>query len=163
MSEQNTPTFQIQRVYVKDASFESPNSPTIFKKPWEPQVNLDMNTRAVTLEENTYEVTLMLTVTAKIGEDVAFIAEIQQAGIFTIAHFPQETVNQMLAAYAPNILFPYARTTIDNMIVQGSFPAIMLAPINFDGLYQQRLADEKEAAEKGEAASEEPESETTQH
>lgn len=150
MSEQKNPTFNIQRIYIKDFSFESPNSPVIFKQPWEPQVNLDMNTRAVALDDNAYEVTLMLTVTAKIKEDVAFIAEIKQAGIFTIADFPQDAINQMLAAYAPNILFPYARTTIDNMIVQGSFPAIMLAPINFDGLYQQRLADEKAAAEKAE-------------
>lgn len=158
MSEQNTPAFNIQRVFVKDASFESPNSPEIFKKSWEPQVNLDMNTRAVDLGENAYEITLMLTVTAKIEDDVAFIAEIQQAGIFTIANFPQDTLNQMLAAYAPNILFPYARTTIDNMIVQGSFPALMLAPINFEGLYQQKLADEKAKAESAEKTEE-----STQH
>ena len=162
MTEQNTPVFTIQRVYVKDVSFESPNAPQVFKKGWEPQVNLDMNTQAAGLDENAYEVTLMLTVTAKIEEEVAFIAEIKQAGIFTISNFPQETLNQMLAAYAPNILFPYARTAIDNMIVQGSFPAIMLAPINFEGLYQQKLAQEQAKSESSDAETE-AEAESTQH
>lgn len=141
MTENTQPQFAIQRIYLKDASFESPNAPAVFKHPWEPQVNMDMNTRAALLDEGIYDVTLMLTVTTKIKDDVAFIAEVHQSGIFTVSGFPETSIQQMLAAYIPNILFPYARTVLDQLIVSGSYPALMLAPINFDGLYQQRLSD----------------------
>lgn len=145
--QQQTPNFNIQRIFLKDSSFESPSAPNIFRLAWEPKVNLDMNTSAVKLDENVYEITLMLTVTTKLKEEVAFIAEVKQAGIFTIAGFEDENLQQMLAAFAPNILFPYARTNVDQMIVQGSFPAVMLAPINFDGLYQQKKAKDAESKE----------------
>lgn len=137
MTEQQQPQFGIQRIYTKDVSFESPNTPAIFREEWKPQVKLDLNTKTTQLDENTYEVVLTLTVSAALKEQTAFLCEVQQAGIFAIAGFPDETRDQMLGAYCPNILFPYAREVVDTSVVKGSFPALMLAPVNFDALYLQ--------------------------
>ncbi len=142
MSEQNNaqePQFSIQRIYVRDVSFESPKTPEIFLKEWKPAVNLDLNTRQNSLEDSVYEVVLTLSATAKIDDDVAFIAEVQQAGIFLIKGLGADDVSHMLGSFCPNLLFPYARETLDNLVVKGSFPALMLAPINFDALYAQEL------------------------
>lgn len=142
MSEQNNaqePQFSIQRIYVRDVSFESPKTPEIFLKEWKPAVNLDLNTRQNSIEDGVYEVVLTLSATAKIDEDVAFIAEVQQAGIFLIKGLGAEDVSHMLGAFCPNLLFPYAREALDSLVIKGSFPALMLAPINFDALYAQEL------------------------
>lgn len=143
MTEQQQPQFGIQRIFIKDVSFESPNAPDIFRKEWKPQVKLDLNTATRALENGAFEVVLTLTVSAKIEEQTAFLCEVQQGGIFTVSGFPDETRDQMLGAYCPNILFPYAREAIDNAVVKGSFPALMLSPVNFDALYMQN----KQAAE----------------
>lgn len=137
MTEQQQPQFGIQRLYLKDVSFESPNAPGIFKKEWKPQVKLDLNTKTLELSADSFEVVLTVTVSAKLTDETAFLCEVQQAGIFTISGFPEETRAQMLGAYCPNILFPYAREAIDTSIIKGSFPALMLAPVNFDALYAQ--------------------------
>ncbi|TCS43024.1 protein-export chaperone SecB [Reinekea marinisedimentorum] len=142
MTEQQ-PQFGIQRIYVKDLSFESPNAPAIYRKEWKPKIKLDLNTKANPLDKDVYEVVLTLTVSAKLEDETAFLCEIQQAGIFSIAGFPEDTRSQMLGAYCPNILFPYAREAIDTAVVKGSFPALMLAPVNFEALYAQN----KQAAE----------------
>lgn len=139
MTEQQ-PQFGIQRVYLKDLSFESPNTPAIFRKEWKPKIKLDLNTKSMKLDNDVYEVVLTLTVSAKLEDETAFLCEIQQAGIFSIAGFPEETRAQMLGAYCPNILFPYAREAIDTAVVKGSFPALMLAPVNFEALYAQNKA-----------------------
>lgn len=142
MSEQNNaqePQFSVQRVYVRDVSFESPKVPAIFLQEWKPAVNLELNTRQNSLEDYMYEVTLTVSATAKIGEEVAFIAEVQQAGIFLIKGLDSETTSHMLGAFCPSLLFPYAREALDNLVVKGSFPALMLAPVNFDALYAQEL------------------------
>lgn len=149
MTEQaNQPQFGIQRIYIKDSSLEVPGAPEIFRKEWKPEINLNMNTNAQKLEEGVFEVTLMLTVTAKLGEETAFIAEVKQSGIFQVSNFPDEQRDQMLGAYCPNILFPYARTTIDALVSQGSFPPVLLAPVNFDALYAQAQAKKQADAEK---------------
>ena len=140
MTEQQQPQFGVQRLYLKDVSFESPNAPGIFRKEWKPQIKLDLNTQTRQLDTDVYEVVLTLTVSAKIEEETAFLCEVQQAGIFSIGGFPDETRDQMLGAYCPNILFPYAREAVDAAVVKGSFPALMLAPVNFDALYQQTQA-----------------------
>ncbi|MFT4675548.1 MAG: preprotein translocase subunit SecB, partial [Reinekea sp.] len=140
MTEQQQPQFGVQRLYLKDVSFESPNAPGIFRKEWKPQIKLDLNTQTRQLDTDAYEVVLTLTVSAKIEEETAFLCEVQQAGIFSIGGFPDETRDQMLGAYCPNILFPYAREAVDAAVVKGSFPALMLAPVNFDALYQQKQA-----------------------
>jgi len=143
MTEQQQPQFGIQRIYLKDVSFESPNAPDIFRKEWKPQIKLDLNTQTRQMEADVFEVVLTLTVSAKLEDESAFLCEVQQGGIFSVGGFPEETRSQMLGAYCPNILFPYAREAIDTAVVKGSFPALMLAPVNFDALYLQN----KQAAE----------------
>lgn len=137
--------FTIQRIYVKDISFEAPNSPAIFRKDWQPEVKLDLDTRSERLEENTFEVVLSLTVTATLGQETAFLCEVQQAGIFSVPAMNDAQMAHMLAAFCPNILFPYARETVSNMVNRGTFPQLNLAPVNFDALFaqyvQQRQAE----------------------
>ncbi|CAA0078380.1 Protein-export protein SecB [BD1-7 clade bacterium] len=143
--------FSIQRMYLKDMSFETPAGAEIFKQQWQPQIQLDVNTRHEKLEDNIFEVVLTLTVTAKLEEQTGFLIEIQQAGIFLCRGLEDAQLRQVLSTVAPNILFPYARETIDSLAVKGSFPALMLAPINFDALYQQALQQAQQQEEQGEA------------
>jgi preprotein translocase subunit SecB len=141
------PQFSLQRIYVRDLSFEAPKSPAIFRQEWTPSVSLDLNTRQKSLEGDFYEVVLTLSVTVSNGEEVAFIVEVQQAGIFLIKGLDAASMSHTLGAFCPNILFPYARETIDSLVVRGSFPALMLAPVNFDALYAQELARIQESGE----------------
>jgi preprotein translocase subunit SecB len=143
--------FNIQRIFTKDVSFETPNSPAIFQKEWTPEIKLDMDTRSNKLDENVYEVVLALTVTATIGEETAFLCEIQQAGIFSIAQLEELQMAHMLGAYCPNILFPYAREAVAALVNRGTFPQLNLAPVNFDALFsqymQQRAAQAEQTAD----------------
>jgi len=154
--EQPQQQFAMQRIYNKDISFESPSTPDIFRKQWQPKVNVDLNTKSDKVDEQgNYEVVLTITITAKVDEDTAFLVEVQQAGIFMITGFEGEDLRRILGTAAPNILFPYARENIDSLCVKGGFPPVMLAPVNFDALYQQALnqAEQQQAApESGEAA-----------
>ena len=145
--EANAPQFSLQRIYVRDLSFEAPKSPAIFRQQWEPSVALDLNTRQKALGEGFHEVVLTLSVTVKNGEEVAFIAEVQQAGIFLIKNLDDASLSHTLGAFCPNILFPYPRETLDSLVVRGSFPALMLAPVNFDALYAQELQRMQEAGD----------------
>jgi len=138
-AEAQGPQFSLQRIYVRDLSFEAPKSPAIFRQEWTPSVALDLNTRQKALEGDFHEVVLTLSVTVKNGEEVAFIAEVQQAGIFLIQGLDAESMRHTLGAFCPNILSPYARETLDSLVTRGSFPALMLAPVNFDALYAQEL------------------------
>ncbi|MCK2148727.1 MULTISPECIES: protein-export chaperone SecB [Marinobacter] len=151
---QNQPQFALQRIYVKDLSFESPNSPLVFQEQWKPEVNLDLNTSHSKVSDNQYEVVLSMTVTSKVGEKVAYIVEIQQAGVFMVQGIDGAQLGQMLGAYCPTILFPYAREAIDGVVNKGSFPALMLAPVNFDAIYAQALKRKQE--EGASEAKEEP-------
>ncbi|MGI3747953.1 MAG: protein-export chaperone SecB [Janthinobacterium lividum] len=146
-NEEEAPQFSLQRIYVRDLSFEAPKSPAIFRQEWTPSVSLDLNTRQKQLENDFYEVVLTLSVEVKNGEEIAFIAEVQQAGIFLIKGLDASSMSHTLGAFCPNILFPYARETIDSLVVRGSFPALMLAPVNFDALYAQELQRMQEAGE----------------
>ena len=140
--------FIIERIYVKDISFESPNSPHIFMVEWKPDTNLQLTTQSTDLGEDHYEVSLQLTVTVK-GEDgkTAFLVEVNQAGTFLIKGYPPEQLNHLLASYCPSNLFPYAREVVANLVSKGSFPEMHLSPINFDALYAQRLQEEQANAE----------------
>lgn len=137
--EQNGPQFVLQRIYTKDISFETPNSPAIFTEKWEPAINVDLNSANAQLQEGLFEVVLSVTVTAKIGEKTAYLAEVQQAGIFVINGFNEQEMGGMLNSYCPNMLFPFAREVISDLVNKGSFPQMLLAPINFDALYAQHL------------------------
>jgi len=132
------PQFSLQRIYTKDISFESPKAPSVFQTQWNPQVNLDLNTRHTELQEGMYEVVLTLNATVTNGDnETTFIAEVQQAGIFAINGLDEAALRHTLGAFCPNILFPYAREAIDNLVLRGSFPPLMLSAVNFDALYAQ--------------------------
>lgn len=143
--ENEGPQFSLQRIYVKDLSFEAPKSPEIFRQEWAPSVALDLNTKQKQLEGDFHEVVLTLSVTVKTGEEIAFIAEVQQAGIFLIKGLDAASMSHTLGAFCPNILFPYARETLDSLVIRGSFPALMLSPVNFDALYAQEMQRQQQA------------------
>ncbi|MGO1296041.1 MAG: protein-export chaperone SecB [Vibrio sp.] len=147
MAEEAQQNFTIQRIYLKDVSFEAPNSPEVFQHDWNPDVNLDLDTQSRELGESTYEVILRLTVTVKNAEDTAFLCEVQQAGIFTAEQMEEGQLAHCLGAFCPNILFPYARETISSLVVKGTFPQLNLAPVNFDALFMNYL--QQQAAEQG--------------
>ena len=151
--EQPQQQFVMQRIYAKDLSFESPATPGVFKKQWQPKISVDLNTKSEKVdEEGNFEVVLTVTITAKLDEETAFLVEVQQAGIFFITGIEGENLRRVLATAAPNILFPYARENIDSVCVKGGFPAVMLAPVNFDALFQQAVAQSQAPAAEGEAA-----------
>ena len=129
--------FNIQKIFTKDISFESPRAPLIFTQPWKPEVNVDLNTANALIDDKTYEVVLSVTVTAKSSNEVAFVAEVKQSGIFVIDGMPAEQLQQVLGSFCPSTLFPYAREAIANVIARGGFPELQLAPVNFDMLYAQ--------------------------
>ena len=155
------PQILIQRVYLKDMSFESPNSPQSFSGDWKPEIGVELNSQTRQIGDTAFEVVLNLTITAKSEENVMYLAEVQQAGLFHIANVPQEAMGQVLGAFCPNILFPYAREAVDSLVSRGSFPTLMLAPVNFDALYAQNVAQQQAAT--AEAGDGEAEAEATTH
>jgi len=145
MSEENQ-QFAIQKIYLKDVSFESPNSPQAFTDgEWQPQINVQINSSNQAIADNTYEVVLDITITAKHEEKTAFLAEVKQAGIFTIAGFPQENIGGMVGAYCPETLFPFAREALSELVSKGGFPQLLLAPVNFNALYTQQMQQQSTA------------------
>ena len=143
--------FIIERIYIKDISFEAPNSPSVFTQVWDPDTNLNLNTQVNPLGDDHYEVELHVTVSVKDKEGkTAFLVEVIQAGAFLIKGYPQEQLGHLLASYCPSNLFPYAREVISNLVSKGSFPEMHLSPINFDALYAQRLQEEQAQENAGE-------------
>ncbi len=153
--EEKKSLFSIQRIYVKDLSFETPNTPQLFSEPWQPNVNIELNVATSKVNDNTYEVQLIITVTAKSGEKVAFLAEVHQAGVFIIQEFPDAQLHRMLGSYCPNLLFPYAREVVSDLVARGGFPQLYLAPVNFEAAYEQQLQKQQQggAASAGEGSS----------
>lgn len=149
MTEQAQQQFALQRIYIKDVSFETPQGHDAFRQQWKPRVNLEMNTKQTRIDDNNFEVVLTLSATATVEEKTAFLAEVHQAGIFFVDGVAEPQLRQVLATVCPNILFPYAREAIDNLVVRGSFPPLMLAPVNFDALYQQAIAQAQEQEQQG--------------
>ncbi|MGB2115604.1 MAG: protein-export chaperone SecB [Porticoccaceae bacterium] len=140
------PQFSIQRVYLKDLSFETPQGPSAFKRKWQPKVSQDLNTKTKLVEDGIFEVALRVTITMTDGDDTIYIVEAEQAGLFNIKGFTDEQLPQILNTTCPGILFPYLRETLDSVVTKGSFPALLLPPINFDALFanavQQAAAEE---------------------
>jgi preprotein translocase subunit SecB len=134
----NGPSFNIVRIYLKDISFETPNSPAIFAQEFNPEMEMQLNTSIATLEEDVFEVVLTITVQTKDGDKTGFLAEVQQAGIFKISGFDETQKAHMFGAYCPNTLFPFAREEIASLVTKGGFPPLLLAPVNFDALFAQR-------------------------
>lgn len=129
--------FGVQRVYVKDVSFEAPDTPDVFRRQYQPQVNFSINNRSNRIDDGVFEVVLRLTADVKQDDKTVFLVEVQQAGIFEIRGFEGEQLEQVLTIACPNVLFPYGREAIDALVTRGSFPALLLAPINFESIYQQ--------------------------
>jgi len=146
-TKKENPVFTIQRIYVKDISFETPNAPEIFKQEWKPEVNVDLQTKTDRLEESIYEVVLHITVTVKMEEKVAFLVEVHQAGIFTLKGFNNDQLGHAIGSMCPNILYPYAREAISDIVIRGGFPQLLLAPVNFDALYLQHLEQQRKEKE----------------
>ena len=143
---------QIQRIYVKDVSFEAPNLPHIFNQEWKPKLAFDLSTETVKLADDLFEVCLNISVetTLEDSDDVAFICEVKQAGVFTISGLDDMQMAHCLTSQCPNMLFPYARELVSNLVNRGTFPALNLSPVNFDALfveYLQRQQQEQESAE----------------
>lgn len=138
------PEFGIQRIYLKDLSFEAPLAPQIFLQKWEPAVDLQLNTKATKLEDAIHEVVLEATVTVTTEQKTAFLVEVKQAGIFFLKDFPASELDAVLGSVCPSILFPYLREVVSDVVTRGSFPQLILAPVNFDALYAQQKATEGE-------------------
>lgn len=141
----NDAQFMIQRIYIKNLSFETTNTPAVFQQQWAPELSLDLNTQHTRIDEGVYEVALTVTATVKNQNTTAFLVEVQQAGIFTIQGPAPEQLEHLLGSFCPSILFPYARETISSEVMRGSFPQLVLAPINFDALYAQQLEEKKKS------------------
>jgi preprotein translocase subunit SecB len=147
MSDQQ-PVFSIEKIYVKDLSIEVPNAPQIFLVRETPGIEVQIQSGATTIGDGMYEVALTVTVNAKEGEKVFFLVEVVKAGIFQIRHVPEQDMEPILAVACPNILFPYARETISDAVNRAGFPPVILAPVNFESLYQQRLMEQQQAESK---------------
>lgn len=137
--QQEGPQFVIESLYIKDVSFESPYRPQEFNHAEkQPDVNIDLNCQNENLGDNRYEVVLNVNVTVKIGDRTAFVTEVKEAGIFQLQGFEGEVLEQVLGSYCPNVLFPYARERISSLVTSGGFPQLILAPVNFDAIFQQQ-------------------------
>lgn len=136
--EQNLPQLALERIYVKDMSLEVPGA-EVFTREWQPELDINLSSAAEKLDDDHYQVILTVNVTANNGGETAFIAEVHQAGIFMLQNIPEEQLGAILGAYCPNVLFPYAREVVSDIVTRGSFPQLLLAPVNFDQAYQQTL------------------------
>ena len=153
-TEQTPVEFQIQRIYIKDVSFEAPNLPTIFHQEWKPQLGFELDTETVQVDEDLYEVALHMTVSTTLEDsgDTAFICEVKQAGVFTIKGLEGIQLQHALASQCPTILVPYARELISNLVNRGTFPALNLSPVNFDALFVDYLERQAAAEQSDETA-----------
>lgn len=138
-NEQTEAHFSIEKIYLKDVSFESPSAPAVFTEDWTPDINMDLNSQGHAIDENVFEVELSITVTAKNKDKTAFLVEIKQCGIFAISGMDEANLNGMLGSFCPNILFPYAREAVSDLVTKGGFPQLLLSPVNFDAIYAQHM------------------------
>lgn len=143
--------FTIQKIYVKDVSFEVPGAPQIFNEPGQPQLELNLNQKVARIAEGLFEVVLGITLTCKLGDKTVYLAEVEQAGLFGLAGFDDRQLDFMLGTHCPTVLFPYVRQTIGELVSQGGFPPFYLQPINFEALYAEGLRRRAEAQQGGSA------------
>ena len=144
MSEQPVPVFSIEKIYAKDLSLEIPHAPQAFLERDTPDIEVQLHSEGSSIDEGMYQVVLTVTVTAKIGEKTLFLVEAGQAGIFQVQNVPEQDIEPILSVACPNILFPYARETISNLVNRAGFPPMLLAPVNFEAIYQQRLMEQQQ-------------------
>jgi len=144
--EQQQPGFNIEKIYVKDLSVEVPNAPAIFLEREAPQMDVQMSTDSRALAEDLYHSSITVTITAKSGDKTLFLVECSQAGIFRIQNVPQDQLPLVLGIGCPNIVFPYLRETVSDVVIRAGFPPLLLNPVNFEALFQQQLAQQQQAA-----------------
>lgn len=138
----------LQKFYVADASLEVPKAPGIFTREWKPEIDLQINTAVNKVDDKHHQVVLTATVTAKLGDDVAYIVEVKQAGVFQITGMSSEAeLKAVLGAYCPGLLFPFARETVNDLVQKGGFPQFLLQPVNFDAVYRQHVAQSEKPVE----------------
>jgi preprotein translocase subunit SecB len=147
MSEQQQPVFNIEKIYVKDLSVELPNAPQCFLEREAAQIEVQLGSSGTAVGEGTFEVSLTATVTAKVGDKTQFLVEVVQAGIFVIQNVPEADIEPIVAVACPNILFPYAREAVSDCVTRAGFPPVLLAPVNFEAVYRQRMETTQGARE----------------
>ena len=155
------PQFSVEKIYVKDVSFEAPNAPQVFNEQVQPQLQMNLNQRVQRVAEDLFEVVLGITLTCNAGEKTAYLAEVQQAGLFRLSGFDQSGTDAVLGVHCPNVLYPYVRQTASDLIQAGGFPPFLMQPINFEALYAESLRQRaaqggQQQAEGGELAGGEP-------
>ena len=131
--------FTVEKIYVKDVSFEAPNTPQVFNEQGQPQLSMNLNQKVGRLDGDAYEVILGVTLTCTLNDKTVYLAEVEQAGIFGLSGFDDRTLDMMLGTYCPNVLFPYVRQSISDLITNGGFPPFYMQPINFEALYAEGL------------------------
>jgi preprotein translocase subunit SecB len=148
-AESSGPAFTVEKLYVKDVSFEAPGTPQVFNDSGQPQLQMNLNQRVQKLSDTAYEVVLGVTLTCTIADKTAYLAEVQQAGVFGLVGFDEMTLDVMLGTHCPNALYPYARQAISDLIQGGGFPPFLLQPINFDALYAESARQRAEQVQAG--------------
>ena len=138
--------FVIQKIYTKDISFETPNSPDIFREEWAPELDLQLGNEYNRIDEDNHEITLTVTVTAKVGDKVAFLVEVKQSGVFSLTGYSDQEMGPLIGSYCPNTLFPFAREVVSDIVLKGGFPQLVLAPVNFDAVYMKQMEQAKQQA-----------------
>lgn len=146
MTQQEAPSFAIEKLYVKDLSLEVPSAPEIYLERESPEVNIQLQTAMKGLGDGAFEVTLTVTVTAKLAEKTVFLVEVGQAGIFRVKNVPEDNLEPILSIACPNILFPYAREVVSDSITRAGFAPVLLQPVNFEALYAARAQQQQAAA-----------------
>ncbi len=141
----NDKQFAIQKLFIKDLSFESPNAPLVFTEKWEPSVDINLTSNASKAPQDLYEVSITVTVTVKNNDKTAYLVEATQVGIFGAKGFPEDEMGPLLGSFCPNILFPYLREVVSELVTKGGFPPMLLNPVNFDALYAQHAQDKKDS------------------
>ncbi len=145
-NENQSPSLSLQKIYTKDVSFEAPNAPHIFNEKGQPEIKLNLNQKVNKLDENTYEVALTATVTCTVSEKTTYLVEVCVAGIFGMQNFQDQALHQTLGVYCPNVLFPYVRQQVSDMVMAGGFQPLMLQPVNFEQMYAQQMQQAQEQA-----------------
>ena len=149
-TENNKNIVRTQKIYIKDVSFESPNSPALFAKEWEPKLGIEINNSISVLGEDIYEIILTVTATATVEDKTAFLAEVHQAGIFVLKGHDPDELQRLQQVFCMRTLYPYACATVSDMVTRGGFPQLLLAPVNFNALYAKKLqqvTDQKESSD----------------
>lgn len=154
MSEQVDKQFSIRKIFLKNASFEAPNSPALFTQQYESQLDININVESAKLEEGVFYSMVRLTATVNAGDKVAFLCEVEQAGVFVLQGFSEEELSYVLGSQCPNVLFPFAREAISDLVVKGGFPPLLVDPVSFDALYANHV-QQQGAAQSAQGSAEE--------